>query len=560
MANAVTSPTPTALAAAEPQTLGQRLAALPLKALVMLGAGTAALAAVAIALALRGNTGDYRVLFSGLADKDGGAVIEQLNQMKVPYRHADGGGAILVPADKVHDVRMKLGLMGLPKASIGGYELLDAPRFGQTQQGENVAIKRAIEGELMRTIGSLSAVQSARVLLAMPQQNGFFREQQKPSASVVVNLHPGRTLDRAQLAGIVHLVSSSVPELSPKAVSVVDGSGTLLTAQDGSHGQGLDAQQLQYVQQIEASMQRRVIELLEPVVGRENLRATVTADVDFSETLQVSEEYKPNQGDAPATVKSMQTLESTQPGATVPSGVPGAQSNQPPVPPAAPITGPAPKLQVAQGGTTNGATRREQTTSYEVDKTQRTTRAATGTVKRLSAAVVVNHASKTDPKGKVTTAPLPEAEIEKLTALVQQGIGFNRERGDSVRVINAPFRIEASPKLEEPPVWQQPWLQDLLRTAAAPVALAFTALLIVLTLVRPALKTLFAAPTATAKGGRLEAVVDDAVALPEPQAAPALEAPRPNAQLDVARQLARQNPAAVANIVRSFIHKEEAAA
>ena len=214
MATAVTPQTPTPLVPLERQTLGQRLAALPLRAVMMLGAGTLALAAVAVALALNGSKGDYKVLFSGLADKDGGAIIEQLNQMKVPYRHSDGGGAILVPADKVHDVRMKLGLIGLPKASIGGYELLDAPKFGQTQAGENVAIKRATEGELMRSIGSLAGVQSARVMLAMPQQNGFFREQQKPPASVVVTRNVtsspgskvGRSASRTSASGssIVH--------------------------------------------------------------------------------------------------------------------------------------------------------------------------------------------------------------------------------------------------------------------------------------------------------------------------------------------------------------------
>jgi flagellar M-ring protein FliF len=561
MANAVSNATPTTLVP-EPASFGARMAALPLKALLMLGAGAAALAAVAIALALNGNQSDYKVLFAGLSDKDGGAVIAQLSQMNVPYRHAEGGSAILVPASQVHDVRMKLGLQGLPKAAIGGYELLDAPKFGQTQQGENVAIKRAIEGELMRTIGSLSAVQSARVLLALPAQNGFFREQQKPSASVVVNLHPGRTLDRAQLAGIVHLVSASVPELAPKAVSVVDGTGALLTSQDGGNGQGLDAQQLQYVQQVEGNLQRRVVELLEPVVGRENLRASITADLDFSETLQVSEEYKPNQGpQATPSVKTMQTLESSQPGPATPSGVPGAQTNQPPTPPAAPINNANPQaLQAAQGGTGNSSTRRESTTQFELDKTQRTIRAATGTVRRLSAAVVVNHSSKTDPKGKVTTTPLTEPELQKLTALVEQGIGFNKERGDTVRVINAPFRAEPAPKVEETPVWQQPWLQDMLRAAAAPAALAFTALLIVLTLIRPALKTLFAPPPPPAPGTQLDAVVDDENTLPDAnETALALEAPKTNQKLESARQLAKQNPAAVANIVRTLINKEEAA-
>jgi flagellar M-ring protein FliF len=562
MQNAVVSTSPQTLVPV-PASFGARLAALPPKPLLMLAAGAAALAAVAIALALNGPRNDYKLLFAGLSDKDGGAVIAQLSQMNVPYRHSEGGGAILVPADKVHDVRMKLGLAGLPKSSTGGYELLDTPRFGQTQAGENVSIKRATEGELMKTIGSLSAVQSARVMLALPAQNGFFREQQKPSASVQVTLHPGRTLDRAQLAGIVHLVSASVPELNPKAVSVVDGSGALLTDQGDGKGQGLDAQQLQYVQQIESGLQKNVVALLEPVVGREHLRATITADVDFSETLQVSEEFKPNQGAAPASVKLQQTLESSQPGGTggVPSGVPGAQSNQPPTPATAPITGTAQALQGAQGGGTGGSannTRRESTTNFEVDKTQRTTRNATGNVKRLSAAVVVNHRMSVDPKGKSVSTPLTPEEIEKLTALVQQGIGFNKERGDTVRVVNVPFRPDTAPKLEETPVWQEPWLQDLLRTLAAPAALAFVALLIVLTLIRPALKTMLAPPPPPAPGSQFEAVVDDRNLLPGADASPtlALEAPKVNEQLASARNLAKDNPAAMAGMVRTMINGE----
>ncbi|MBL8328400.1 MAG: flagellar M-ring protein FliF [Rubrivivax sp.] len=562
MANELTSPSTSVLPAApaSPPSLGERMAALPLKAVLMLGLGVIALMSIAIALALGGNKGDYKVLFAGLSDKDGGAVIAQLSQMNVPYRHSEGGSAILVPAAQVHDVRMKLGLMGLPKSTTGGYELLDTPKFGQTQAGENVAIKRAIEGELMRTISSLSAVHSARVLLALPQSNGFFREQQKPAASVVVSLHPGRTLDRAQLSGIVHLVSSSVPDLAPKAVSVVDGNGSLLTAQESGEG-GLDAQQLQYVQQIESGLQRRVIELLEPVVGRENLRATVTADVDFSESLQVSEQYRPNQGSEPAAVRTTQSSESTGSTPGQPSGVPGAQSNQPPVPASAPINGAAQRLQPAQGGGANNS-RRESTTQFEVDKTQRTTRSATGTVKRLSVAVVVNHRTTVDPKGKSNATPLTDGEIEKLTALAQQGIGYSKDRGDTVRVINAPFRSDVAPKAEEIPLWQQPWVQDLLRAAVLPAGLGFVALLIVMTLIRPALKTLNAPPPViTTPGSQITTVVDDATPLPVPGAdAPlALEAPAlGGTQLERARALAKQNPAAVANIVRGLMSGEEA--
>ena len=220
---------------------------------------------------------------------------------------------------------------------------MDSARFGQTQFQERLTVQRGLEGELTRSITAMAAVQNARVHLALPNQNGFFREQQKPSASVMLTLHAGRTLDRAQVAGIVHLVSSSVPELDPKAVSVLDQSGALLTSGGGrTPAAGLDAQQLQYVSQIETGYGKRIFELLEPIVGRDNLRASVTADVDFSQTEATSEEFKPNQGaDATVAIRSQQTTEQTGSSGGAPSGVPGAASNQPPVPATAPVTGAA---------------------------------------------------------------------------------------------------------------------------------------------------------------------------------------------------------------------------
>jgi flagellar M-ring protein FliF len=229
-------------------------------------------------------------------------------------------------------------------------------------------------------------------------------------------------------------------------------------------------------------------------------------------------------------------------------------------PASAPINGSAQKVQGANGANGGNNTRRDATTQFEVDKVQRTTRAATGTVRRLSAAVVVNHRVSVDPKGKSNATPLTDAEIEKLTALVQQGIGFNKERGDSVRVINAPFRAEAQPKVDELPLWRQPWLLDLLRAAALPAGLAFIAALIGMMLIRPAVKTLTAPPPTPAPGSQVTEVVDDATPLPGPggDSPLALEAPmETNDQLERARLLAKQNPAAVANIVRGLMNGEE---
>ena len=529
-----------------------RLTAIPVKAMVMLTLGVAALAAVIAALAMWSKSGDYRVLYANLSDKDGGAILAQLSQMNVPYKHADGGAAILVPADKVHDVRLRLAQAGLPKGSTVGFELLDNARFGQTQFQERLTWQRALEGELVRSISALSAVQSARVHLALPQQNGFFREQQKPSASVLVQLHPGRTLERGQIAGIVHLVASSVPEMSPKAVSVLDSSGTLLSGASDNPANGLDAQQLQYVQQIEASYVKRVLDIIEPIVGRDNVRATITADVDFAQSEATDELFKPNQGrDASAAVRSQQLSESSNGSGGTPSGIPGALSNQPPVPATAPLTGASAPLQAAGGGANGASTRRDNVVNYELDKTVRVTRNATGTIRRLNAAVVVNHRVVTDAKGKTTSTPLSSDEIEKLTALVQESIGFSKERGDSVKLINAPFRTEAMPKTADAlPLWQQPWLLDLVRASAVPAALVLVALLVIAGVIKPALK----AAAGPVVGRQLDAVVADPPNLPSATAVPlALGAPAAAKQLTDARELAKQNPAAVAHIVRGWV-------
>ena len=543
-----------------PATLAGRLQAMPAKSKVSALIGVLALAGVVFAMTAWNGKGDYKVLYANLSDKDGGAVIAQLAQMNVPYRMAEGGQAILVPTGQVHDLRLKMATAGLPKGGVSGFELMDTARFGQTQFQERLTFQRGLEGELTRSIGSLAAVQSARVHLALPNQNGFFREQQKPSASVLLALHPGRTLDPAQLSGIVHLVASSVPELNPKAVSVLDQSGALLTGKGEPGHAGLDAQQLQYVDQIESGFSKRIVELITPIVGRENLRASVTADIDFSQTEATSEEWKPNQGaEASVSIRSQQTSENGgAPGAAgLPSGVPGAASNQPPVPASAPLTAASQPLQGApmsgNGAATGG--RREAVTNYEVDKTVRVTRNATGMVKRLNAAVVVNHRAVVDAKGKTTQVALTSDEVEKLTALVRESIGFRQDRGDSVKVINAPFRFEAVQTVEVP-WWKQPDNVDLLRAVAVPAAFVLVTLLVLFGLVRPGLRALLAQPRAL-RGSRIDAVVDERA--PLPPLVP-LRMPPPNEHLDGARLLATQNPAAVAGILRSWVEDSEPAA
>ncbi|MDQ6684946.1 MAG: flagellar M-ring protein FliF [Pseudomonadota bacterium] len=542
-----------------PATFAGRFKAMPARTKMTFAIGLAALVAVVVALSMNARDGDYKVLYANLSDKDGGAVIAQLAQMNVPYKVTPGNGAILVPTSMVPDLKLKMATAGLPKGTTSGYELMDNARFGQTSFQERLNFQRGLEGELTRSITSLAAVQSARVHLALPNQNGFFREQQKAAASVLLGLHPGRTIDRSQVAGIVHLVASSVPELDPKAVSVVDQTGTLLTGEGGNQPAGLDAQQLSYLSQVETGYAKRIVELVEPIVGRNNLRATVAADVDFSQSEATSEEFKPNQGtQATMSIRSQQTSDASgSAGGALPSGVPGAASNQPPTAATAPLSGASQPLQGAPlSGTGSSGGRREAVTNYEVDKTVRVTKNASGAVKRLNAAVVVNHRSVTDAKGKTTQVALLPDELEKITALVKESIGFRQDRGDSVKVVNAPFRVETM-ALVETPWWKQPEIFDLLRAVALPLALAAVAWLVFFGLIRPGVRTVFVATTPVAA---LPGSARGDAPAAELQVLQALEAPPPppaEVQLEQARQMAKDNPAAVAGILREWVGREQ---
>ena len=561
MDNAVVQTSALPLVPATPG-LGARWSALPGRTQALAVLGLVALLGVLVLLLGNVREGHYRVLSADLSDKDSGAVADRLAQLNVPYRFAEGGGAIMVPAARYHELRAKLASTGMLGTGNVGNELLDKNSFGQTQGQERAKMQRALEGELMTTIQRLEPVKSARVHLALPNQNGFFREQQKPRATVQLALHPGRMLDRGQIAGIVRLVSGSVPEIAAADIGIVDSSGKELSSPVDDNAQGLDSQQLQYRRDIEAGHIKRVLALLEPVTGHDNVRATVTAEIDFSQVLRTAEAYGPNQGaEARAAVREQRSEESNQPNGGTAGGVPGATSNQPQTPPTAPINGPAQALQAAQAGPAAGAARREAATRFEVDKTVTVTKSAIGSVRRLSAAVVVNHRIGTDAKGKPTSTPLSEKELEQLTALVQQGIGFNAERGDVVKVVNAPFRVETVPGDEELPLWKQPWLMDLARSSAAPVALALVAVVIVFTLIRPAMKVVLT-PTVPPPGSRLDETVDGSLALDAPAArstpALALGAPRANERLEAVRALAKENPSAVAQIVRGWVNGEPA--
>jgi flagellar M-ring protein FliF len=354
------------------------------------------------------------------------------------------------------------------------------------------------------------------------------------------------------VAGIVHLVASSVPQLAPKQVSVIDQTGTLLSADGEGSANGLDASQLNYVRRIESVFSQRVLDIVEPIVGAGNVRAQVTADIDFTQSESTAELYRPNQNGQPAAVRSQQVLESGARDAGGAQGVPGAVSNQPPAPASAPVNGPAQATQAAnpQANAGTGAGRREAVTNYELDKTVRVTRDAPGTIKRLSAAIVVNHRRSVDEDGKPVLTALTPAEVENINALVRDAIGFNRERGDSINVVNAAFSEPEPVPVVETPAWQQPENLALATDLGKQALLVVLALVVILTLIRPALRT-FARPVSSAPG--LAARIDDPLQLPEPPVAGALPAPLAAQSQDAILKMARDNPAAVAHIVRGWV-------
>jgi len=550
-------------------TLAQRLAGLEQGQRLRLAIGIVLFVAIGIVGLVMGRQAEWRVLYSNLADKDGGAVVAQLSTLNVPYKHSEGGGAILVPADRVHDVRLKLAALGLPKGSVNGFEMMESNRFGMTQFQERLTFQRGLEGELTRSIQALSSVQNARVHLALPNQNGFFREQQKPSASVLLSLHPGRVLDRAQLAGIVHLVASSVPEMSPTAVSVLDDSGKLLsTPSDGSGGVlGVDAEQLKYVRQVEQQYSQRILDILEPIVGRSNVKAQVTAELDFSQTESTTESHKPNQTADSSAIRSQQLVESTNAaGNSPPSGVPGATTNQPPGAASAPINGAAQNLAAGGQGALAGGGKRESIINYEVDKTIRVVKGASGLVKRINAAVVVNNNVTTNDKGKVVSTPLTDAQIEKMTALVRETVGFNKDRGDSVNLLNAAF-VDEKVAVLDVPFYRQPEVVDLARSFAWPLGTLLFGALVLMGVIRPAIKAMGTAPVAGATIGsdvqmnQLDALESDTPERPQltgpgSAADAAAQVSAGEKQLEDARQLTRDNPAAVANIIKAWMNGE----
>lgn len=533
---------------------------------IILGAALAAIVALIVTSAIWMRQPDYRVLFSNISERDGGAIITALEQLNVPYRFSDGGTAILVPEAKVHEVRLRLATQGLPKGGGVGFELMENQKFGVSQFAEQVNYQRALEGELGRTIQSIAAVQAARVHLAIPKPSVFVREEQKPSASVLLNLYPGRSLEPSQIAGIQNLVAASVPQLVPASVTLLDQSGAMISQLKSRLLEaGLDPTQIKYVQEVEASVIKRIEDILIPIVGKDNARVQVAADIDFSQSEQTAETHRPNTTPPDIAIRSQQTSETANVNPNA-QGVPGALTNQPPVPATAPLSVPPSAGAAGQGapsgqtGQINAAgiqapisnagtpisTRKDATTNYEVDRTISHTRQSVGVIKRLSAAVVLNHRKDVGKDGKPTTKPLGDAELKQINDLVREAMGYSKERGDSISVANAPFTpVE---KADELPLWKDPEVLSLGKQLLFWGAIAAIIAYLLLGVVRPLIKAMSPPPpeeAATIDG--IDIVEGEGEAI-EPSAAEMLQR-----KIAEARELAKQDPKVVANIIKDWV-------
>lgn len=532
---------------------------------VLLGAAAAVVAAI-VAVAMWSSEPNYKVLFSNLDDRDGGAIVTALGTLNVPYRYNDTGTALLVPAERVYDTRLQLASQGLPRGGSVGFELMDNARFGASQFAEQINYQRGLEGELARSIEAMHTVQHARVHLAMPRQSLFVRERQAPTASVLLNVYPGRSLSDAQVSAISWLVASSVPELTAENVSIVDQNGRLLSAPLGE-GRGMDADQMRFVREMEQRTVERILTILNPLVGPGNVHAQASADVDFSRREETSEVYRPNQEPGQAAVRSQQTSDSTQRGINPAQGVPGALSNQAPTNAQAPIANP-PQPQPprpgqpqqpanaqqqqqqqqqqtgTQAATGNLNERRDATTNYEVDRTISHIKQPVGTLKRLSVAVVVNYIRDKDGEPQA----LPPEELNKLTNLVREAMGYSDARGDSLNLVNSQFNDGPPPV----PVWRDPEMISLFKTILAWLVGGVLALWLYRILRRTVGDYLYPpVDPEQAEADRLDAARE------AQEAARAKEVDRYQDNLERARTMASKDPRAVAMVMRTWMSKDE---
>lgn len=515
------------------------------------------LLAIAASIALGGyvlmwsQSPNYQVLFSGMEPKESSEVVAILQQSNIDYKLDPTSGAVLVPSSKLQELRLRLAAQGLPRGSAQGMEMLNGDQgFGTSQFVERARYQRAMEEELSRSISEMYNVRSARVHLATPKQSVFVRERKPPTASVVVNLYAGRTLERGQVEAITHMVASSIPNMTSTNVTVVDHKGRLLTQSDRNMGIAMSDTQLEYSQKLEQTYIRRIEDILSPIVGLDGVRAQVVAEVDFTITEQTNESYNPDT----AVVRSEQIREENRVGVAGALGVPGALTNQPPgggVAPEQAVTGNGEAVEpVVPGSNSKNSTR-----NFEMDRTISHTRVAPGSVRKLSVAVLVDERRTLDAEGNVQSTPLSEAEMTRINALIMDAIGFNKARGDSLNIVNAPFMapVPVEP-LPEQPIWEQPWVWDVVKQTLGGLLVLF----LVFGVIRPAFRDMNKVPVKDKESGSEEGGMTPeqvaAMAGAEGQSIEqiAMGSPEMDQQLDNVKSLVQQDPALVAQVVKNW--------
>lgn len=525
----------------------QGFARLPVVQQIGLMVGLAVCVALGVAVALWSQKPGYSLLYSGLPDKEAAAIVDALQRSGTQYRLDANTGAIMVPAQDVRATRMKLANEGLPKSADTGLEFLESDQeLGASQFVQQARYQHALEVELARSIAGLRNVASARVHLAIPKPSVFVRKKDQPTASVILDLHPGRRLDEKEVDAVVHLVASSIANLNPDKVTVVDQNGRLLTQRSDDNGLALTASQFDYTRQVEETYVSRIENLLMPLVGPGGVRAQVKAGIDFTRTEQAQERYAPEI----QVLRSEQLYEETRAGADA-AGIPGALTNQPPE---GGTTDPAAGKNATGKPVEPKARTQQSTRNYELDRTVSHTQSSGGQVTRLSVAVIVDDRQVTAADGNIQRTPLTPEEIATITALVKDAVGFDATRGDTISVSNQAFQSPQVLPLPPPPWWDHAWLQDLVKVGAGGLLI----LLLVLGVLRPVLNKLAERgprqPDAIALPNRDGDVGDDQLSLQHANqtqlAAPGQQAPD---RLTAARQVVSTDPGRVAQVVRNWV-------
>lgn len=535
----------------------QGFSGLPALKQVGLMVGLAASIALGVAVVLWSQEPNHSLLYTGVAGPDMVQITEALDRAQIPYRLEQGGSAILVPSAQVDAARLQLATVGLPKGQVTGLEFLDHDQpLGTSRLIERARYQRALAGELSRSIATLDSVRSARVHLAVPKRSVFLRSRIQPSASVLVDLYPGRGLDDTQIAGITYLVASSIPELAPEQVSVVDQKGRLLTTRQGGGALGMSAEHFKLTRSLEQSYSERIMAILAPIVGLDGVRAQVSAQMDFTTLEETREDYGPD----PKAVRSEQIQERRREAPDA-GGVPGALSNEPPA--AGTVGVPGAEAPDKKPVTSSLNTTR----NYELDRVLRHSRSLPGSVKRLSVAVVVDYRTQTNAQGEVERVPLDAKQMEYITSLVKEAVGYDERRGDSVNVINASFLAapEAEP-LEPTPLWEQAWLVDLVKQALG----VLLVLVLGFGVLRPVLKGLaekgkqqgqLALPAHGQASGELPLQQDQLTLTGQQgasgQGAAGASPDRLQEHLNHAKGLANTDPKRVAQVVKNWLGEDD---